>query len=104
MSDALIFVLTTLAIASQFGDTYTTQIGLAHGATEVNPVGKWLLSKLPIQAIYPIKCAVLPLGALMLANLGGTVPMVIVESIIAAGGVFACVYNYLTLRKANISL
>ena len=105
ISELIMCALTALAIAGQFLDTHTTQVGLAAGNTEVNAVTKWLISKIGVAGLYPLKCAVLPLGLVVLfASVFGATEACIVEGLVAGAGLYAGIHNYRILKAQKISV
>ncbi len=106
MTGTTFFIACALAMVGQFGDSYTTEQGLAHGLKEGNSWATAIVEKIGVTGITIIKCVGFALAAPILTFLllhslfGGT----IVASIAAAEGLAATIMNYITMKKAGISL
>lgn len=106
-SDALIFTLYAIGLAGQLGDCYTTEIGLAHGLAEGNPIAKWIVSKIGNTGATLLKCVgfatVFPMLSYILSHqlvwafVGAEIPVI-------GLGWYASVTNYLLLKKNKIAL
>lgn len=99
LHDAVIFGLTAAAGLGQLLDCRTTEVGLANGDTEGNPIGRWLIAKVGITGAYAIKVGALPIiGAIVYGAVGFTYG-VILPALFAAAGFTVGIKNYLLLRK-----
>ena len=103
--DVLAFIAVALALAGQMGDCYTTEIALAHGMSEGNPIARWLTSHIGNTGLTLLKCVgaaiVLPMVTMIL---GGYELSAIIAGVIAVIGFVAAGLNYRLMRKHNIPL
>lgn len=103
--DLLYFLAVALALVGQAADCYTSQVGLAHGGKEANPIlrfiishagftGMWLFKVLGYAFLFPVISDAV--GGLWYGQAG---------AFVAAGwGFLAGVINYIGLRKRGIKL
>jgi len=114
MNDLFVFLTFLFAVLGQFFDAFTTQIGLnnpASGFTEANPIAAGIIKYLGFTGLYALKLAVIPMLVLFIA-LGPTKSLGAVsypgayfgESAWGAIGLVFGTLNYLTLKKAKISV
>ena len=61
-------ILTIVLGLLQLGDWYTTTKGLAAGATEKNPVMKWFMDRIGVQATSISKCIIVTVAGYYLAQ------------------------------------
>jgi hypothetical protein len=101
----LYFGLVVVALAGQLGDCYTTEVSLAHGMVEGNPIAAWLQKKIGQTGLTILKCAGAAITLPMLTTIfAGITYGCVVAGIIGGIGVFATVKNYLLMRKNHIPL
>lgn len=103
--ELLYFLAMVLALTGQAADCYTSQVGLAHGQKEFNPIlrfivahagltGMWLFKVLGYAFLFPAISEVV--GGLWYGQAG---------AFVAAGwGFIAAVVNYFLLRSKKISI
>jgi len=94
-----------LGVLGQFSDDRTTQVALAHGATEGNPIGAFLLKHLGTVGLYVIKTGIFPAAALALALFSPSEfePAVLLQCFVAAVGFGAGIYNYFGLKSKGVT-
>ena len=99
----LLAALCATSLLTFLGDGYTTSVGLANGLTEGNPVSRWLFKKIGQSLTLFIEAVALlfSIGAISNYDLNASY---VFAGIITAGEAAMCVRNYLTLKKAKISL
>ena len=96
-------VIVALAVAGQTFDARTTQVGMAYGETELNPIIHWLTTTHGMGPMYALKIALavaVPIVAYGLSPLFG----VLAALAIGAAGAVAGLSNYLPLRKKGIKI
>lgn len=98
-----VFLLYVAATLGQFLDDRTTEVALAHGFVEANPIGKWLISKVGVQGMYFVKTAALPVAVTIFAALHPHYGMPL-QVLVAGLGWGVGVANALKLRKAKIAV
>ena len=103
--DIVAFVAVALALAGQMSDCYTTEIALAHGMAEGNPIARFLTAHIGNTGITLLKCVgaaiVLPMTTMIVA---GYELSAIVAGVIAVIGFVAAGLNYRLMRKHGIPL
>lgn len=101
--DVAFFLADAACLLGQFTDCRTTEVGLANGDTEANPIGKWLISKLTITGLYALKVGAVPMTCAIVY--GYDYKLGLALAAIGAGAGWAMgIRNYLSLRKAKISV
>jgi hypothetical protein len=100
----IFLLVTAAAVVGQFSDARTTEVGLAHGFAEENPVGYWLIKLLGAPGIYALKCAAAPLvGVILYAAFGwnyGTA----MAGFFAGLGFALGITNYRLIKQSNPTL
>lgn len=106
MTETTLFIVCAIALAGQLGDSYTTEVGLTHGLKEENSVANWIVSKIGVTGITILKCVGFAMAAPVVTYaLSHSLPIALtVAGVAAAQGLTATVMNYLTMKKAGISL
>lgn len=90
-------------ILAYLADVYTTETGLAHGFKEVNPLTRFLFSKLgPSATAFLVAGAVL-LGVSISSVWAGTYSTYF-GAVLAGSETVVAVRNYILLKKAKVSL
>ena len=97
MNNGLVFILFALASFGQFLDTRTTEVALATGLAEANPIGRFLINKLGITPAYILKSAVLPIGFVWMGLLSAKASYISLIGLAIAGFVAA----YLNYRRLS---
>ena len=105
--EAIIFAVYSLGILGKIGDTYTTEVGLAHGLAEGNGIATWIVSKIGVTGISLLKCmgfaGIAPMLAYILTG-QNAYALLAVSGPAAVIGIVATVENYLLLKKNKIAL
>ncbi len=102
-SDIVFFIAGAAAMIGQFMDVRTTEVALTHGFVEANKLGAWLIKKIGIGFVYPLKVAVLPFAG-ALCYMGISYLGIGVEVFLAVYGGIYGVKNYLKLKAAKIAV
>jgi hypothetical protein len=97
----LIFGGYAFNLLAQFGDAYTTKIGLDHGLTEGGKLSSKLFAKIGITATNAIKMGAAPF-ILALVEAYGHVPGL--NLLVGAATIPFVIHNVIVLKKAKISV